>query len=124
MAKRKSSPKHQTQEDILATSAYTKVLRTANEIKATARSFGLKPDKAYAMAITALLTAAMRQFLEVRHAQGEDRDIVNPAQEIEVMEDLVHDVGAFMTGMLEIHDPGSEYRVEFVRKGDDEAAFL
>ena len=116
MAKRRKD--ELTQEDVLTTHAYTKAVEAANAIKSTAKNFGLKPDKAYALAIRALLIAAMRQFLEVRHALGEDRDIVVVDQEIEVMEDLTHDVGAFLTGMLEDRDPDSEYRAEFVRKGD------
>lgn len=116
MSRRRPGKKYPTQEDILSTSAYTKLLRNADEIKRTAKSFGLKPDKAYALTITALLTASMKQFLEIRHLQGEDRGITSPQQEVELMEDLVHDVGAFMTNMMEIRDPGSEYRVEFVRK--------
>ena len=118
MSRRKQKPKKLTQENVLSTSAYTKLLKAANEIRQGARQFGVKPDKAYSLVITALLTASMRQFLEVRHAQGEDRRILNPSQEIEVMEDLVHDVGAFLCGMMEDRDPESEYGVEFARKGD------
>ena len=117
MPKRQPNKKP-TQEDVLSTSAYTKLVKASNEIKKSARSFGLKPDKAYSLAVTALLTAAMRQFLEIRHLQGEDRRIVRPDQEIEVMEDLVHDVGGFLCNMMELNDSGSEYRAEFARKGD------